>query len=453
MNQVDKPGSTLSSDAGEPSIAQQSGSPAAGSAATTVEPLSAFPAIPREPHLAEIHIFPVLGFGNSCAAALNQKSPMATPDRASEQLKQYLAQLSPQVRGRLLAELERLLELGEPIPRTEELIDSLRAEFPNGPGGLNDPARLFFQPLEPVLVNGAPERTNSGQIARRSLVPIWDLIKTDLLATMAREYIENVTPVVSKPKEADKLVVGFRKKALGYLDGTIRSAEGSDKVRAALAMYTSSTAIFDDLAKMFTVFRASEALIKLANNLEAKIAKLDGPALAKVVDQLKMLRASNPDAIPFALTIVARRLATPWHLLHLATRAVESKAPAAIAATPYGLAVPMVLDQIGERRLLLAMALKSNRVMVAKGILKEIYDTEAALNNQIELGNSDWGKRLREEMAGVTAAIDAEMEASRTNVGQLHHVLAGLRPGRSLKDRLAQAVQKGRAAISDILPA
>ena len=105
---------------------------------------------------------------------------MSQPDRASEQLKQYLAQLTPQVRGRLLGELERLLELGEPIPRAEELIASLRAEFPDGPERLGDPERLFFRPLEPVLVDGAPERANSGQIARGSLRPIWDLLKTVL---------------------------------------------------------------------------------------------------------------------------------------------------------------------------------------------------------------------------------------------------------------------------------
>jgi hypothetical protein len=47
------------------------------------------------------------------------------------------------------------------------------------------------------------------------------------------------------------------------------------------------------------------------------------------------------------------------------------------------------------------------------------------------------------------------VEASRTNVGQLTHVLASgdLRPAQSLKERLANAVQKGRAMIGDILPA
>ena len=380
---------------------------------------------------------------------------MSQSDRASEQLKQYLAQLAPQVRARLLGELERLLELGESIPRTEELIASLRAEFPNGPERISDAERFFFQPLDPVLVDGAPERANSGQIARGSLLPIWNLLKTDLLTTMAREYVTNVSKVLVNPKEAEKLAAGFQKKALGYLDGTMRSADGRDMVRTALRMYTSSPATFDDLAKMFTVIRATGALSKFAQGFPPKITKLQGAALTKVLDQLKALKAANADAIPFALTIVARRLATPWQLLHLATKVVDSKAPAAIAAKPYALAVSMVLDQIDERRLLLAVALRSNRVVVAKGILKEIYAIEGALKAQIELGDSDWGNRLRDQMAAVAAALDAEVERSRTNVGNLTHVLAsgGLRPAQSLKERLAQAVEKGRSMIADILPA
>jgi hypothetical protein len=148
-----------------------------------------------------------------------------------------------------------------------------------------------------------------------------------------------------------------------------------------------------------------------------------------------------------------RRLAMPWQLLHLATKMVDSKAPAAIAAAPYALAVSMVIDQISERRLLLAMAMRSNRVLVAKGILKEIYAIEAALKGQIELGDSDWGKRLREEMESVAVELDAEVERSRTNLGSLSHVLIGLRPGASLKERLAQAVEKGRSVIEGLLPA
>jgi hypothetical protein len=362
------------------------------------------------------------------------------------------------VRGRLLAELERLHGLGETTPSTEELIASLRAEFrepEQGPERIGEPERMFFQPLEEILIDGAPERTNSGQIARGSLGPIWSLLKTELLITMAREYVTNVSQVMANPKQAEKLATAFQKKALGYLEGTMRSTEGGTMVRSALRMYTGSPAIFDDLVKMFTVFRAADALGAFARALPPKIGKLEGKALADVVKRLNTLKGAHADAVPFALTIVARRLAAPWQLLHLATKAVESKAPAAIAATPYALVVSMVLDQIDEKRPLLAVALRDNRVIVAKAILKEIYAIETALKAQIELGNSDWNGRLRDLMAQVTAALDAEVEKSRANCGNLTHVLASsdLRPALSLKDRLTEAVKKGRTMIADILPA
>ena len=49
----------------------------------------------------------------------------------SEHLAKYLQQLTPQVRARLLAELERLHLLGEDLPHSESLIEALRAEFRN----------------------------------------------------------------------------------------------------------------------------------------------------------------------------------------------------------------------------------------------------------------------------------------------------------------------------------
>src|SRR5207244_1422411 len=134
--------------------------------------------------LAEIHLSAVFKNRNSvqlyipCTRTRSWPS-MAQPDQASAQLKQYLAQFAPQVRGRLLAELERLHALGDNSPRTEELIALLRAEFRGngqGPERIGDPARVFFQPLEPVLIDSAPERANSGQIARGSLAPIWALL-------------------------------------------------------------------------------------------------------------------------------------------------------------------------------------------------------------------------------------------------------------------------------------
>ena len=385
---------------------------------------------------------------------------MAQPNSASDQLKQYLAQLAPQVRGRLLAELERLHLQGEDLPRLEELIASLRTELiaaGQNHDRMGNPGRYFYQPLEPVLVDRAPERANSGQIARGSLGPIWDILTEEMLSTMAREYIAKAGKAIgaNNRPEADKLAAAFRKKVVGYLAGTIRSTEGVAILQAGLKKYTSSPAAFDDLAKMFTVLRESAALAEFGAALPAKIKKLDGQAFAKVLQQLNSLRAKHGDAVPFALTMIARRLDTPWQLLYLATKTVESKAPAAISATPYAIAVSMTLDQIDEKQLLLRVALRNNRIVIAKGILREIYAIEEAVKSHIELGNSDWGSRLRDSMASVAAVLDAEVERSRASCGNLSHVLesSALRPTLSLKERLGQAVRKGRDVLADILPA
>jgi hypothetical protein len=112
---------------------------------------------------------------------------------------EYLKQLTPQVRSRLRAELERLHVLGESVPRAEALIAALRAEFRDTGQThyrIGNPSRYFFEPLEPVLVNSAPERVNSGQIARGSLAPIWSLIGEKLLPSMATDCIASAKKVI-----------------------------------------------------------------------------------------------------------------------------------------------------------------------------------------------------------------------------------------------------------------
>ena len=46
---------------------------------------------------------------------------------------------------------------------------------------LGNPQRLFFAPLEPFLVDDAPERKHRGRIARACLDPIWKWICRDLM--------------------------------------------------------------------------------------------------------------------------------------------------------------------------------------------------------------------------------------------------------------------------------
>ena len=55
-----------------------------------------------------------------------------------------------------------------------------------------DPARLFFQPIEPFLVDDGPDHKHRGRIARSALEPLWLWIGNALMPEEAKAYSEQV---------------------------------------------------------------------------------------------------------------------------------------------------------------------------------------------------------------------------------------------------------------------
>jgi hypothetical protein len=362
---------------------------------------------------------------------------------------EFLQRLSPLTRSCLLTELERLELCGIDMPGSADLQAKLRAEL--RPDGATDntptPSRYFFAPLEPLLVDGAPEHANPGRMARSSLVPIWEWICRDLLPIMARDYNDQMKALIAsnKPRDAQQAAAIFQVKVAKSLEGNLASAEGAERARVELAAYTASPWVYGDLVKMMGALRAREALAQFGAALPEKILKFDDAQVRKITALLDAFRKKDPDAVPFALALVAGRLKTPRELMRLATKAARSRRAADVAATPYAIAVSMVLDQIDDKRITLLIALKKNRVVVACDILAEIDSAESALLGAIrELDASDWGTRLHAIRDSIVELVEAEVNRFPDEVG---HILK-LRDVRG--DRfLADLVWKGRDAISD----
>lgn len=372
--------------------------------------------------------------------------------KQTERIWDFLQRLSPLTRSCLLAELERLEHCGVEISGSSDIQAKLRAEFRkdgSNQSRISDPARLFFAPLEPVLVDGAPEHDNAGRIPRGSLLPIWEWIIRDL-PTMARDYVDEVGKLATsdKPKELRKAAATFQTKVVKYLENALASPDSAEQTRAKLATYTAAQSAYRDLTKMMIVLRARETLTKFDAALPVKIDNFDEAIQGKVGTLLNGLKKEHADALPFGLAMVARRLKTPWQLIFLATRAAASKKAADIATTPYAITVSMALDQIEDARSTLRMALRRNRVLVAREILVAIYEAEYALQTRInELDDSDWGRRLRHLMDSIAALIESEVSRFPPEVG---HVLGSrsLRGGRSLMRRLGHLAWRGRDAVS-----
>jgi hypothetical protein len=374
---------------------------------------------------------------------------MIKPNRILE----YLQRLTPPVRSNLLNELERLELCGAEIPGSETIVEKLRAEFRNGgqaSARAGIPSRYFFAPLEPLLVDGAPEHANSGRVQRGSLVALWEWISRDLLPTMARDYTAEMTDLIAadKQKEARQVSSAFQTKVIKSLENTLRSPDTAAQIRLKLATYTASRSAYDDLTKMLCILRARDALAKFDKALPANLDKFDDAQIAKITQLLDGFGKDHAEDLPFALTLVATRLRTFWHLIRLATKAAPSKGVADIAAAPYAIAVSMVLDRLDDKRSLLRVALKNSRILVAKELLTEIYDTEYALRVRIDLEDSEWGQRLDTLMNAIAALVETEVSRFPDNVG---HVLGSrsLRSHQSLAGRLTYWAWKGRDVVSE----
>ncbi|HZR75955.1 hypothetical protein [Bradyrhizobium sp.] len=369
-------------------------------------------------------------------------------------LKEFLLRLTPPTRSNLLDELERLELSGDEIAGVGEVMETLRAEFRGGGQTQkrnSPPARYFFAPLEPLLLDGAPRHATTGGIQRGSLSAIWEWISRDLLPTMARDYAKNLNDLIAadKQREARTAAAAFQTKVLKSLEGILASPESADQIRSRLASYTASPTAFDDVTKMVGALRAREELAKLNEALPAKLSRFEKAEIAKVAPLLAAFAKARPEQLPFALMLVFRRLKTQWQLIRLATKAAASKNAADVAATPYAAAVPMVLDRVEDKRTLLRIALRHERILVAKEILIDIYDTEYALRVRIDqLADSDWGRRLDALMVSINELVESETRRFPDNVG---HVLEPhrLRSYNSLSGRLTHLAWKGRDAVTD----
>src|SRR6266853_2873822 len=161
---------------------------------------------------------------------------MPEPDRIQD----FLRRLTPLARNNLLTELERLEACGSALPGCATVMEKLRTEFRKDgqPHRLDNPVRYFFAPLEPLLVDGAPEHANSGRILRGSLSPIWEWISRNLLPTMARDYVNEMNRLIAADnlREAGRVTATFQTKVVKSLEGTLASSDGADLARAKLAI-------------------------------------------------------------------------------------------------------------------------------------------------------------------------------------------------------------------------
>ena len=120
----------------------------------------------------------------------------------------------------VLQEVRRAVrEAGEPAPR------------------IGNPARLFFRPIEPFLVDDTPAHKHQGRIARASLEPIWAWIGRDLLPAEAKTFAEEVSRALLAEDAAacERLTCDFQDRVADQIEHALAAAQSDDKARRRLS--------------------------------------------------------------------------------------------------------------------------------------------------------------------------------------------------------------------------
>jgi hypothetical protein len=336
--------------------------------------------------------------------------------RLVERLRVFLQDLKPEARNLLIAELERSLLRGDETPGAELVLQELRRSMressrpaPRG-GSLS---RLFFQPLEPFLVDDSPAQQYPGRVSRLTLDPIWQWISRDLVPGEAKAVSENVARAYAADdsEEAERLARVFQGRVLIRLKETLAAIGDDEKLRRKLIAQIATPHAIADITAIRDVIGARETLLSLSRRLQGHIANLSDTQLDLVKAVLDNVKFTDSSVFAYALVLIMSRLAAPWQLIRLATRDARSDQAARIAETRYAPAVAIVLGEMQRAVNELRSELKSGQGVATGAQLKAIHDAARGLHTEVDLSESEWGRQLAGLRTEISELLKGEIEA------------------------------------------
>jgi hypothetical protein len=350
---------------------------------------------------------------------------MTSDGQAIERLREYLLTLKPEARSMLVQEFERNLLRGDDSGGSElvlaELRRAIRAEARPVPR-IGDAARLFFAPVEPFLIDARADHKRIGRIARVSIEPLWSWIGRDLIPAEAKALSEDIgrALLAGERARADQLVRALHERTIQRLTDTVSAVGSDEKARRRLAVHVGTPRAMEDLITVLSILSLRDPLADLARRLPSPIRVFERDQVDAVKTLIDATAAKmpaggegtpGPDVFLYGLILVMNRLAAPWRLIHLATRAAESDETARIAETPYAIAVTIVIGETESLVSELRSELKAGRPIVS--ILKGIHDAARGLRSEMDLSvDSAWSRQVAAIRADVSSLLKAEIDAT-----------------------------------------
>ena len=342
-----------------------------------------------------------------------------------ERLREYLRQLPPAAQSLLITELERASLRGDDIPGGDVLLQEVRGavrEAGIAAPRIGNPARLFFGPLAPFLIDDDPGHKHQGRIPRACLEPLWAWVRRDLAPEDARTYCDAVTRALLANDTAgcDQLTQSFHDRVVDRIRALLAAVAADDKAHRRMIGQVGTPKALDDVNDLLTILSSRDAFAMIEERLPVMIRHFaDGP-----LDQVKALLdspiGSQRDLLPYSLVLVLGRLAAPWQLIRLAIKAADSDDEVRIVGTPYATAVTITLADVERMVNALKADLKRGASATVSSLLKSIHDAVRGLRTELDMaGDSTWGRQLKQIRADVSTLLKTEIESMPGRVRRL----------------------------------
>jgi hypothetical protein len=342
-----------------------------------------------------------------------------------ERLRQFLRELSPQARSMLIGELERCVLRGEDIAGVDLVLHELRhvmREQRDGAPRIASAARLFFKPLEPFLVEDGNEHTHPGRIARSSLEHLWTWLRRDLLPDNAQVLGDEISQALLAGDEvrAQAIAGDLQVRAAAAFPVHFDGSATDERLRRRLLAQIGTPHAEEDATTLRCVLKGRERLAELGRRLPLRIGNLAHAQLDECRELVEALAAVNPELFVYALLMVRDRLAAPWQLVRLGTKAAGSDTAARVAETRYGVTVTIALADLGRMVRELGHELRSGRGIATAALLKTIHDSARGLRTELDLPiASTWGRALAAIRTTIADMLRTEIEPMPTRVRSL----------------------------------
>lgn len=342
-----------------------------------------------------------------------------------ERLRQFLREVSPQARLLLIGELERCVLRGEDIAGADLVLQELRRvmrEQRDCPPRIASSARLFFKPLEPFLVDDRSDHTHPGRIARSSLDTLWTWIRRDLLPVDAKILSDDIANALLAKDEAKAkdITRRFQDRAAAAFDTHFDGAASDEKLRRRLLAQVGTPRADEDTTTLRCVLKGRDKLAALADHLPLRIGNLANAQLDECKELIEVVEAADHDLFLYALLMVRDRLAAPWQLVRLGTKAAGSDTAARVADTPYRVTVTIVLAALERMVRELGDELRGGRGIATSALLKTIHDSARGLRTELDLPiASTWGRALGAIRAEISDLLRSEIASMPGRVRNL----------------------------------